>query len=112
MSRAGVPGSVSVIPSPSLEYLAPAPFCAEPRAGVCRVSGLCLVSLCTQEERQVQRCSVAFPEHSAGAVALGTALEHSAEEEESVTDIPALYLHEKPVLPVPGTTRCSSGTGE
>lgn len=43
-----------------------------------------------QEERQVQGCSVAFPEHLARAVALGTALEHSAEEE-SVTDIPALY---------------------
>lgn len=51
---------------------------------------LWLVSLCTQEERQVQGCSVAFPEHLARAVALGTALEHSAEEE-SVTDIPPGY---------------------
>lgn len=39
---------------------------------------------------QVQRCSVAFPEHLAQALALGTALEHSAEEE-SVTDIPTFY---------------------
>lgn len=48
------------------------------------------MSLCTQQERQVQGCSVAFPEHLALAVPLGTALEHSAEEE-SVSDIPALY---------------------
>lgn len=46
------------------------------------------MSLCTQEERQ--GCSMAFPGHLARAVALGTALEHSAEEE-SVSDIPALY---------------------
>lgn len=33
---------------------------------------------------------MAFPEHLARAVALGTALEHSAEEE-NVIDIPTLY---------------------
>lgn len=51
---------------------------------------LWLLSLCTREERQVQGCSVAFPEHLAWAVALGTALEHSAEEE-SVADFPPVY---------------------
>lgn len=48
------------------------------------------MSLCTQEEQQVQGGSVAFLEHLARAVALGIALEHS-EEKESVTDIPTLY---------------------